>query len=184
YRRGGAQLLVYRLTLAGTKISICSLYLTIFTIDWVRRACITLLVIVSISSAWSIIAVAAATVPLSALLDISIAATFAQSEATWWSIAGLNIVTDLLIFTLPVSIVSTLKLQRRQKVLVVDTFAIGFFVCVGSLIRLGILVQSARVPDPDWTYNGTNLTYWTLIEGNTGIVVACLMTLKPLIGLP
>lgn len=57
-------------------------------------------------------------------------------------------------------------------------FAIS--VCVVSLVRLGILIQSARVPDPDWTYNGSNLTYWTLIEGNTGIVVACIMTLKPL----
>jgi len=32
----------------------------------------------------------------------------------------------------------------------------------------------------DITYNGTNLTYWTVIEVHTAIVIACLMTLKPL----
>ncbi len=33
----------------------------------------------------------------------------------------------------------------------------------------------------DFTYSGTNLTYWTVIEAHTAIVVACTMTLKPLV---
>ncbi|KXX79884.1 hypothetical protein MMYC01_203761 [Madurella mycetomatis] len=77
--------------------------------------------------------------------------------------------------------IAPLKLPRRQKVLVVGTFALGFFVCIVSFIRVGILIQSARELDPDWTYNGANLTYWTLLEAHTGIVVACLMTLKPFV---
>src|SRR4051812_46574421 len=44
-----------------------------------------------------------------------------------------------------------------------------------------MLVQEKGTPDPDFTYNGTNLTYWTVIEVNTAIVVACIMTLKPLV---
>jgi hypothetical protein len=45
-----------------------------------------------------------------------------------------------------------------------------------------MLIQEKGVPDPDFTWNGTNLTYWTVIEVNTAIVVACIMTLKPLVG--
>ncbi|KAK0701241.1 hypothetical protein B0H67DRAFT_595669 [Lasiosphaeris hirsuta] len=174
-------LLTYQFTLALTKISISSFYLTIFTLHWERRASIAVLVLVVTASLWSIICVATAAIPLRALWDINIKATFMQSDRAWWSLAGLNIGTDLVIFTLPIPIVARLRLPPRQNVLVVCTFAIGFFVCVVSFIRLGILIQSARVPDPDWTYNGANLTYWTLIEGNTGITVACIMTLKPLV---
>ncbi|KAK3356750.1 hypothetical protein B0T25DRAFT_138716 [Lasiosphaeria hispida] len=174
-------LLTYNLTLALTKISISSFYLTIFTLHWERRASIIVLVIVVIASLWSITAVATAAIPLQALWNINMKATYMQSDRAWWSLAGLNIGTDLVIFTLPIPIVARLSLPPRQNVLVVGTFAIGFFVCVVSFIRLGILIQSARAPDPDWTYNGANLTYWTLIEGNTGIAVACIMTLKPLV---
>ncbi|GAB1319420.1 hypothetical protein MFIFM68171_09630 [Madurella fahalii] len=174
-------LFTYNLTLSLTKISICSLYLTIFTLHWARRACIAVLVVVLISSIWSIVAVATAAIPLQALWDLNVKATFLQSDTTWWSLAGLTIATDLLIFILPMPMIAPLKLPRRQKVLVVGTFALGFFVCIVSFIRIGMLIQSARMPDPDWTYNGANLTYWTLIEVHTGIVVACLMTLKPFV---
>jgi hypothetical protein len=54
-------------------------------------------------------------------------------------------------------------------------------VCLVSLIRLAILIKAQASPDPDFTSTGTTLTYWTVIEVHTGIVVACLMTLKPLV---
>lgn len=34
----------------------------------------------------------------------------------------------------------------------------------------------------DFTYDGAELNYWLFIEIHTGIVIACLMTLKPLLG--
>lgn len=54
-------------------------------------------------------------------------------------------------------------------------------VCLVSLIRLAILIQKKGSTDADFTYNGTQLTYWTVIEVHTAIVVACAMTLKPLV---
>jgi len=44
-----------------------------------------------------------------------------------------------------------------------------------------MLIQEKGTPDPDFTYNGTTLTYWTIIEVNTAVVVGCIMTLKPLV---
>lgn len=35
--------------------------------------------------------------------------------------------------------------------------------------------------NPDFTYTGTVLTYWTVIETHTAISIACAMTLKPLV---
>ncbi|EGS21845.1 uncharacterized protein CTHT_0037160 [Thermochaetoides thermophila DSM 1495] len=93
----------------------------------------------------------------------------------------LVIATDFMIFLLPVPVVYPLKLPRRQKFALVTIFAIGFFVCLISLIRLWILIKTQSNPNPDFTYAGTPLIYWTVIEVDTAIVVACAMTLKPLI---
>jgi hypothetical protein len=54
-------------------------------------------------------------------------------------------------------------------------------VCLVSLIRLAILIQAKVNTDPDFTFINTDLTYWTVIEVHTAIVVACTMTLKPLV---
>jgi len=50
-----------------------------------------------------------------------------------------------------------------------------------AIVRLVILVEEKDEFDPDWTYNGTDLTYWTIIEINIAIVVSCVMTFKPLV---
>ncbi|KAK3943360.1 hypothetical protein QBC46DRAFT_377642 [Diplogelasinospora grovesii] len=173
-------LLCYTLTLALTKISICLLYLTIFTFEWARRACYLVLAIVVISNMWATIAVFTACIPLQAFWDRTVIATYCQSEASWWANTGLAVGTDLLIFLLPIPMVLPLKLPRRQKVVVVGIFAVGFFICLVSLIRLAYLIQEQTKPDPDFTYNPT-LTYWTALEIHTAIVIACVMTLKPLI---
>ncbi|KAK3352234.1 hypothetical protein B0T25DRAFT_180132 [Lasiosphaeria hispida] len=174
-------LLCYTLSLALSKTSICLLYLTIFTLEWARRACYVLLSIIIISNLWATASVLTYTVPLQSTWDITVPASYTTSQEVWWAITGFAIGTDLLIFLLPIPIVLPLKLPRRQKAVVVGIFAIGFFICFVSLARLVILVQEKGAPDPDFTWNGTSLTYWTILEINTPIVVACIMTLKPLV---
>lgn len=49
-----------------------------------------------------------------------------------------------------------------------------------SIIRLIFLIQVKTQPYDDFTYSGTTLNYWNSIEVHTGILVSCLMTLKPL----
>ncbi|KAK0714503.1 hypothetical protein B0H67DRAFT_214086 [Lasiosphaeris hirsuta] len=173
-------LLCYTLSLALSKTSICLLYLTIFTLEWARRACYVLLSIVILSNIWATASVFTYTVPLQATWDATVPASYTTSQEVWWAITGFAIGTDLLIFLLPIPLVLPLKLPRRQKAVVVGIFAIGFFICFVSLARLVILVQEKGAPDPDFTWNGTLLTYWTILEINTPIVVACIMTLKPL----
>ncbi|KAK4454220.1 hypothetical protein QBC34DRAFT_471045 [Podospora aff. communis PSN243] len=174
-------LVCYSLTLAFSKISICLLYLTIFTLKGARRACYGVLTVVIFSNAWSFISVLTFTIPLAATWDNRVVATYTTSQNIWWAITGFAVITDIMIFVLPIPIIAPLNLPRRQKIAVVGIFTVGFFTVLVSIIRLVILVQEKGTPDPDFTYNGTNLTYWTVIEVNTAIVVACIMTLKPLV---
>ncbi|KAK4154563.1 hypothetical protein C8A00DRAFT_42705 [Chaetomidium leptoderma] len=174
-------LLCYVLTLALTKVSICLLYLTIFTFEWARRACFAVLFIVVITNLWAVATTLTYCIPLQATWDPTVIASFCQSQDAWWANTGMIIVTDIIIFILPIPLVLPLKLPRRQKFVVVGIFALGFFVCLVSLIRLAILVQVKGSTDQDFTYSGTSLSYWTVIEVHTAIVVACSMTLKPLV---
>ncbi|KAH6632400.1 hypothetical protein F5144DRAFT_490261 [Chaetomium tenue] len=174
-------LLFYVLSLGLTKVSICLLFLTIFTLEWARRACYVVLGIVAITSLWAVGVTLTYCIPLEASWDHNVQASFCQNQDTWWANTGLIIVTDLMIFILPIPIVSPLKLPRRQKFVVVGIFAIGFFVCLVELIRLAILIEAKKAKDADSTYTNTDLAYWTTVEIHTAIVVACAMTLRPLV---
>ncbi|AEO66300.1 uncharacterized protein THITE_2077835 [Thermothielavioides terrestris NRRL 8126] len=174
-------LLFYVLSLAITKVSICLLYLTIFTLPWARRACYLVLAIVVLTSLFSVAATLTDCIPLQAVWDPTVTPSFCQPQDTWWANTGCVIATDWMIFILPIPMVLPLKLPTRQKLIVVGVFAVGFFVCLVSLIRLVILIRTeAPGAGPDFTYIGADLLYWTVIEVHTAIVVACAMTLKPL----
>ncbi|KAK3988482.1 hypothetical protein QBC44DRAFT_100031 [Cladorrhinum sp. PSN332] len=173
-------LLFYIMSLAFTKVSICLLYLSIFTLEWARKGAYAVLAIVVIHNVWAVITTLTMCIPLHGVWDRSFESQWCQPPSAWWGNTGLTIATDLLIFALPIPIIGPLKLPRRQKIVVVGIFALGFFICVVSLIRLVILVKSNTNLDPDTTYNNTTLNHWTVLEVHTAIIVSCLMTLKPL----
>ncbi|AEO53770.1 hypothetical protein MYCTH_2295555 [Thermothelomyces thermophilus ATCC 42464] len=78
-------------------------------------------------------------------------------------------------------VLSSLNLPRRQKYAIIGVFALGFFVCIISIVRLVTLIDITRSRSLDAVYTGTNLVYWTTVEVNASITCACIMTLKPLI---
>src|ERR1051325_11666797 len=78
-------------------------------------------------------------------------------------------------------VLSALKLPRRQKYALVGVFALGFFVCIVSIIRLIALIDVVKKQAVDATYTSANMIYWTSVEVNAAISCACIMTLKPLI---
>ncbi|AEO70677.1 uncharacterized protein THITE_2122347 [Thermothielavioides terrestris NRRL 8126] len=78
-------------------------------------------------------------------------------------------------------VLSTLNLPRRQKYALVGVFALGFFVCIISGLRLMSLIVVEREQPYDATYTSANMIYWTAVEVNASISCACIMTFKPLI---
>lgn len=81
-------MICYTTTLAFSKISICLLYLTIFTLEWARRACYVVLFIVVASNLWALVSVFTFTIPLAATWDNKVVATYSTSQAAWWAITG------------------------------------------------------------------------------------------------
>jgi hypothetical protein len=76
------------LTLALTKVSICLLFLTIFTFAWARRACYAALSIVIIANLWATATTFTYCIPLQATWDPTVKASFCQSQEAWWANTG------------------------------------------------------------------------------------------------
>jgi fucose permease len=116
------------------------------------------------------------------------------------SSAPVNLITDVAIFLLPIRIATRLRLPRRQKAILVFTFALGAFVIIVGVLRIAYLEEAAlaqmhnegvsdnnegqgpRLPtDKNLSYDVSLSYMWSAVEVNVGIICACLPSLKLLV---
>ncbi|PKS05927.1 hypothetical protein jhhlp_007760 [Lomentospora prolificans] len=95
----------------------------------------------------------------------------------WYINAGGNILTDIMILLLPLPIIWQLKLVKGQKFILVGIFCLGFFTCALSIFRIKFL----RLTE-DFTWDNVESAAWSIAELSSGIICACLPTLRPLLG--
>ncbi|KAI1459219.1 MFS general substrate transporter [Annulohypoxylon moriforme] len=109
--------------------------------------------------------------------------------------APVNVLTDLAILALPLPVLTSMRLPRRQKVILIFTFALGIFVTVVDVVRIYYLEQAITLTSttletekgpiighsPEFAWNASLSLMWSSLEVNVGIVCACIPTLKPLI---
>ncbi|KAK3900077.1 hypothetical protein C8A05DRAFT_17579 [Staphylotrichum tortipilum] len=172
-------ILFYLLSLAFSKLAILLLYIHLFTFKWARVAGQVLFGIVVVSHLYMALVTFTACIPLNSYWDFTVPKKYCHPQSVWWSNTGLHMVTDFLIFLLPMPVVWTIKLPRRQKLILSAVFGFGFIVCFISILRLLQLLHAQT--DPDFTYAAAFLSYLTAVEINGAIVCACVMTLKPLL---
>ncbi|KAK4156619.1 hypothetical protein C8A00DRAFT_12469 [Chaetomidium leptoderma] len=177
-------ILFYNLSLTLSRISIVLLYKRIFTYSWIKRAIQIVLVFVIALGIWFVVSVCTACMPLEAFWDWSLyfkKPVYCQPANLWWANAALHIVSDIVVMALPMPVLSSLNLPSRQKYAIVAVFALGFFVCIISIVRLVTLIDVAGQHAWDATYTSASMIFWTTVEVNAAIACACLMTFKPLI---
>ncbi|WVR06693.1 hypothetical protein IAU60_003725 [Kwoniella sp. DSM 27419] len=111
------------------------------------------------------------------------------------SSAPINILTDLAILLLPLPILTSLRMEFRQKVVLVTTFVVGGFVTIVDVVRIAYLQQalkSERLLGQSTTVSGnarfSQSTYyisfalmWSSIESSVGLMCCCVLVLKPLV---
>ncbi|POS77163.1 hypothetical protein DHEL01_v204455 [Diaporthe helianthi] len=174
--------LFYTLSLGFSKVSMVLLYLNLFSYHWVRVAGRLVLATVIISTLWMLCVVFTACIPLEAYWVFALREkAFCQPQSAWWANVGLHMSTDFIIFALPLPVLPTLRMPRRQKWMLAMVFSLGFFVCIVSIVRLMKLLQTENHPSLDFSYDSAGLVYWTSIEVQGAIVCACAVTLKPLL---
>jgi len=173
-----SSILVYNAALTLVKISILLQYRRIFTTQSMQRATTIGLVIVG---AWGITVVTMLSmlcVPIQALWDQSVHGRCLPLIPSYYVPACINIATDFGTWVLPLPIIKSLQLPRRQKIMLMFIFGLGFFTCIISLVRLSSLKQATNTSDPTW--DNTDAATWSYLELSMAILAACLPTLRPL----
>jgi hypothetical protein len=93
-----------------------------------------------------------------------------------WSNAITNLITDIAIFILPLPVIVRLNMSLGSRIGLVVLFSMGFFICLTTALRMGTLPLTLRTREPTWESAPTNL--WSFIEAATGVICACLISLR------
>lgn len=93
--------------------------------------------------------------------------------------AGVNIITDVLVASLPLPFLNQLQLPKRQRIALMVVFALGGFTCIISILRLQSLLVFLQTTDI--SYHNPLAAIWSNLEVNIGILCSCLPTLKAMV---
>ncbi|KAF1980382.1 hypothetical protein BU23DRAFT_594612 [Bimuria novae-zelandiae CBS 107.79] len=88
-----------------------------------------------------------------------------------------DVITDCLIVAIPFAILSHMRLQFRQKMILYSIFSFELITMLVAIVRVNL---AARGIARDKTFQITLLLFLSHIEANTAIIVACAGTLRGL----
>ncbi|KIA75485.1 hypothetical protein HK57_00034 [Aspergillus ustus] len=114
--------------------------------------------------------------PIPKAWDVSIVGSCININVFYLANAALNILTDLLTYTLPIRVILKLQMPRKQKVALVLILSLGLFACISSIVRITFIPEMLTSDDPTWAISGA--MYWSAIEINMGILAASIPSLK------
>ncbi|KAJ2905737.1 hypothetical protein MKZ38_004604 [Zalerion maritima] len=176
--------ILYSLTLTLCKLSILIQYRAIFTAAsslTIERVCKGLMVTVVLAGTWGCLGSTFFCVPVEYYWGDAESGKCMDFAGLFFSVAALNIATDIAIFALPLPSIRSLRLPRKQKIGLTVVFALGFFVCIVSVLRLIGLYQISFAPAYDRSKHGISIAVWSSIEINIAMICGCLPMLKPLL---
>ncbi|KKZ65970.1 hypothetical protein EMCG_08264 [[Emmonsia] crescens] len=171
----GAQV-VYKVTIALSKISIVFLYLRIFVGNLFRRICWLFIVVVICYTIGSSTATVFQCTPIRRAWDRAVLGTCINLTVSWYANAAFSIFSDLAILTLPMPVIKSLQLPKRARIGLMSIFAVGVFVCITSVLRS--MTLNVATKNLDITWSSIDSSMWTIIETNVAIICACMPTYK------
>ncbi|EOD50841.1 putative pth11-like integral membrane protein [Neofusicoccum parvum UCRNP2] len=162
------------------KISILLQYLRIFATKRMQRACYVILVLNSMFAIETVIISVFDCTPIPFFWDKTIPnGHCVDFGAMWFSHASVNIVFDLVLVILPMPVINSLNLPRKQKIALMGIFALGTFASVTSMLRLQSIYNVSY--STDITYDNVGAALWSAVEINTAIICASLPTFKAVV---
>ncbi|GME34558.1 Integral membrane protein [Neofusicoccum parvum] len=173
-----ASLLLYNLTLALTKITICLFYLNIFADPLNRRLTIAALIfILSYTIPLECVSIFQCN-PIAANWDKQLAATCIPMMPHFWVSAACNMAADAWLVVQVIPNILPLQIPRRQKAVLLAVVSLGWLVIVASVIRV---VRIQLVNDHrDFTWASYDVTIWSAVEVDVGLVCVAAPSTKPL----
>ena len=182
--------------LMATKTSICLFYLTLSKNHPVFRwSTVATLVVVNVAGFALTLLNILQCRPVGAAFEDPIKPTAKCTDIVtlYLSSAPVNIITDLAILFLPMPILTSMRLPRNEKLILIITFSFGAFVAVVDVVRIAYLESAAlaRLQDNsgsaassaeyDYSWIASLSFMWSAVEVHVGIIVACVPGVKPLV---
>jgi len=170
---------MYSIALYLTKVSILLLYIRLFPIPKFVKACWITIAVMGAFLFWSIFGFMFMCTPVHYFWNRSIEGHCFNPKWVYFTNAPFNILTDFVLFGLPLPLVWKLQLPRRQKTGLIIVFGIALVGCLTSILRLRslyVLSISTNI-----THDNLEIAIWSVAELNVVLCCACAPTLKPLI---
>ncbi|KAJ6155096.1 hypothetical protein N7470_005662 [Penicillium chermesinum] len=179
-KRTFAYLTVYVFQLFMIKVSVLMFYRRILGMSWMITANVILTVAYAVGS---LIAILVAPVPIhyywSQYMDPT-GGYYRYNFYYFWLGNGIaNVISDTLIFLVPIPVVWRQNLRLRQKLIVSCLLGLGVCVIVSSGVRLHYLTTLKK--NPDITYVMGDIFIWSEVEPCLGIICACFPALQPFV---
>jgi hypothetical protein len=92
----------------------------------------------------------------------------------------LNVVTDFMIYALPIPTLFGLRLPWSQRMGLIVLFGVGGVIVVASSFR-AFWIHYTLFETYDATWEGYQIWVWTAVETNVGVICGCIPSLKPLL---
>lgn len=170
-----ASAFLYAGTLSCTKLSVVALLWSISPKALHRRWCFAIGVLVTIWTVTSVFVIAfQCQIPKTWELN----GKKCISEIAFWSyFETVNIITDLMLILLPLSIVWVLQARKARKAIIFGCFAVRILVVPTAVIRIVYLTKVSNTGD--FTLRAWPAALCALIEESLSVIAACIPYLKP-----
>ncbi|KAF2217773.1 hypothetical protein CERZMDRAFT_31683 [Cercospora zeae-maydis SCOH1-5] len=170
----------YTSSLGIIKLSIVCQCLRVFGhIHWYRKASIVMIITLVIFTTWSTLMNLFLCQPVNHFWHPKSTGKCMDKLAIWFFVAIFSILTDIITAVLPVTVLRSLQLPRKQRILLSCVFALGGVVCVISFVRFHALYAIAK--SRDISYDNPLAALWATIEINVGLIACSLPILKGLV---
>ncbi|KAI1336384.1 integral membrane protein [Xylariaceae sp. FL0016] len=169
---------LYNSCLGFIKLSVLALYMRLGDHN-LRRVASVMMVVVACSVIANVAACIWQCIPVRAAWDLKIGPHdkyCIDISAYYLANAAINILTDILVYTLPIRLIVRLQVPHRQKIGLSIILCLGLFACISSVVRIIFIPRILRSKDRTWAY--TRALNWSVIEINTGILAASIPSYK------
>ncbi|KAM0433442.1 hypothetical protein ACHAPT_004322 [Fusarium lateritium] len=129
--------------------------------------------------------------PIRGFWDKTVDAKCIPNQPQWYINAAGNIVTDVMVFLLPIPAIRSLRLPRTQKFILAGIFSLGFLCVLLSLAQIiansssTVILSAIRIEYlqdfEDFTWKHVESNLWSMAELTSALICACLPTLRPFV---